>query len=187
MLGARNPDFAAVDDITVAVPLGEGRYARSICARVGLGDAKGLQAQLAGGDARQIFRLLRVAAVPQQRAHRVHLGVAGRAVAAGSVHLIENGHGGAQSEAGAAKFLGDQSRKETRFRHRSDELAGIGALTVQRAPVFAGKARAEPANRLADFGKGVASEIVHRTANGQLWTRVIPAQAEPSRRDKPGP
>src|SRR5271168_4502528 len=90
--------------------------------------------------------------------------MAGSAVAAGSVHLIENGHGGAQSEAGAAKFLGDQSRKETRFRHRSDELAGIGALTVQRAPVFARKARAQPANRLADFGKRVASEIVHRTA-----------------------
>jgi hypothetical protein len=95
MLGARNPDFAAADDIIVAVPLGEGRYARSICARVGLGDAEGLQAQFAAGDARQIFRLLRVAAVPQQRAHRVHLGVAGRAIAARTMHLVENRHGGA--------------------------------------------------------------------------------------------
>src|SRR5277367_4104086 len=96
------------------------------------------------------------------------------------MHLVENGHGGAQSEAGAAKFLGDQGRKESRLRHRSDELCGIGALTVQRAPVFPGKARAQPANRLADFGKGVASEIVHRTAARVVDISAISDQTDRS-------
>ena len=93
---------------------------------------------------------------------RVHLGMAGRAVAVGTMHLFENGRRRAQSQTGAAELLGDQGGKEARLRHCSDEIGGIGALTVQSAPVLAGKARAQLAHRLANFRKVIVFRFVHR-------------------------
>ena len=77
VLGAGDEDLLAVDDVAVAVLAGEGLDARGLGAGVGLGDAEGLQAQLAGGDAWQVALLLLVVAVPEERAHDVHLGVGG--------------------------------------------------------------------------------------------------------------
>ena len=76
-----------------------------------LGDAERLQTQLAARDQRQIALFLHVAAVPQDRAHRVHLRVTGGAVAAGGVYLLQNCRGGAEIEATAAVFFGDQRRE----------------------------------------------------------------------------
>ena len=82
---ARRPHLLAVDDVAVvALLLGARLELGGVGAGGGLGDAEGLQAQRARGDARQILLLLRGVAVPQHRAHGVHLGVAGRRVAAGS-------------------------------------------------------------------------------------------------------
>lgn len=52
--------------------------------RWSLGHAERLQPQLAGLDLRPPFRLLLLAAVPQRRAHRIRLGMAAAAVAAGA-------------------------------------------------------------------------------------------------------
>ena len=117
MFGAAGPDLLAVDDvIVIAVALREGLQRGGIGAAGRLGDAEGLQPQFAGGDLRQILGLLLLAAVPQQGAHDVHLGMAGGAIAAGALDFLEDRGGGRQRQAGAAIFLGDQRR----------EIAGLG-------------------------------------------------------------
>ena len=91
MLGARGPDLLPVDDVmVVALAPRRGAQRKRVGARRRLGDAEGLQAQFAAGDLRQIALFLRGAAVPQDRAHGVHLRVAGGAVAAGGVHLFQD-------------------------------------------------------------------------------------------------
>ena len=69
---------------------------------------KGLQAKFAAGDTGQVLLLLCRAAVPQDGAHRVHLGVAGCGIAAALVDLLHDRGAGAEAEPAAAKLLGDQ-------------------------------------------------------------------------------
>src|SRR5262249_31570442 len=61
--------------------------------------------------------------------------------------------------------LGDQSREEARLGERRDELGGIGALAVERAPIFAWVLGAERAYRLADLrelvGYGLRLRVDH--------------------------
>src|SRR3546814_3910082 len=83
------PYLLAAHDVAVALAPGAGQETQGIGAAGRLGDAEGLQAQLTLGDARQIALLLRLAAVPQQGAHGVHLRVAGGAVAAGLLDLLQ--------------------------------------------------------------------------------------------------
>ena len=74
---ARGPHLLAVDDVAVVALLhGAGLELGGVGAGGRLGDAEGLQPQLAARDARQVALLLLGAAVPQQRAHDVHLRVA---------------------------------------------------------------------------------------------------------------
>ena len=61
-------------------------------------------------------------AVPQQRAHDVHLRVAGARVGAGAVDLFENHGRFSQAEAAAAVFGGNQRRQPARRRERFDKL-----------------------------------------------------------------
>ena len=49
-----------------------------------------LQAELARSDARQPLGFLLLAAMPQQRAHRIHLGVGGAAIAAGALDFFKD-------------------------------------------------------------------------------------------------
>ena len=116
--GARGPHLLAVDEIVVAVA-GAHRAGLQL-GRVGaggrLGDAEGLQPQFARGDLRQIALLLLLAAVPQQGAHDVHLGVALAGGAARGVDLLEDHRGGAQRQARAAIFLRDQRGEKAGLR-----------------------------------------------------------------------
>lgn len=80
-----------------------------------LGDAEGLQPELAGGDLRQVALLLVLGAVAQHRAHDIHLGVAGGAVAALALDFHDHRRR-RERQAGAAVFLGDQRREEAAFR-----------------------------------------------------------------------
>ncbi len=147
MLGARGPEFLAVDDVViVAFAPRRGAQGQRVGARGRLGDAEGLQAQFAARDLRQIALLLLGAAVPQDRAHRVHLRVAGGAVAAGGVHFLQDCGGRADAEPAAAVFFGDQRGEIAGLGERGDELGRIGALAIERAPVFAGKLGAERAH-----------------------------------------
>ena len=128
VLGAAGPDLLAVDDVVVALALGEGAQRGGVGAAGRLGDAERLQAQFAGGDLRQVLLLLPVGAVPQDGAHDVHLRVARGAVAALGLHGLQDRRGGGQRQAGAAIFLGDQRGEVAGLGQRADELGGIAAL-----------------------------------------------------------
>src|ERR1019366_8343530 len=116
MLGARGPDFLAVDDVVVVAfaPRG-GAQGERVGARGRFRDAEGLQAQFAAGDLRQIVLLLLGAAMPQDRAHRIHLRVAGSAVAAGRVHFLEDRGGPAAGPLAGGELV----RVGTGFTHDS--------------------------------------------------------------------
>ena len=94
VLGARGPDLLAVDDVVVALAAGEGPD------RGGVGAARGSvtpnACRRSSPDAMcgRYLALLLGAAVPQQRAHGVHLGVAGGAVAAGALDFLHDRRGG---------------------------------------------------------------------------------------------
>jgi hypothetical protein len=77
--------------------------------------------------------------VTQQGTHRIHLRVAGRAVAALAMDRLEHGACGADAEAAAAVFLGDQHRQEPRIAEGLDELARVPTLTIERSPILPGK------------------------------------------------
>jgi hypothetical protein len=152
MFGAAGPDLLAVDDIVVAVALGDGLQRGGVGAAGRLGDAERLQPQFAAGDPRQVLCFLGVVAVPQHGAHRVHLGVAAAAVAAGALDLFQDRGRCRKLQPGAAIFLGDQHREVAGLRQGVDELLGVRHLAVELAPVFAGELGAE-------FGDGVADVV----------------------------
>ncbi|MNU32866.1 hypothetical protein D3C71_214190 [compost metagenome] len=163
VLHPRNPDLLAVDDVTVAALDRGGLDLGGVGAGGGFGHAHGLQAQFAGGDARQVLALLGFGAVAQQRAHVVHLAVAGAGIAAAAVDLFHDDRGFGQAQARAAIFLGNQRRQPARFRQGSDEVFGIAAFFVDLAEVFGGKLGAKVAHGFADVLIGVGG-VGHRAA-----------------------
>ena len=141
MLGAAGPDLLAVHHINVAIPPRGGAQAGGVRAAAGFGHAESLKAKRAAGDLRQIFRLLGGRAMPQDRAHDVHLGMARRRVAAGFVDRLQYCGGGGKRQAGPAIFLGDQGREIAGLGQGRHERAGIAAFGIQLAPIFPGKSR----------------------------------------------
>src|SRR5262249_6096140 len=101
------------------------------------------------------------AAVPQERAHRVHLGVAGPGVAAARVDLLEDHARRRQAETGAAVLLRDQRGEPAVLGQRADELLGI-AVGLEPAPVLARKAGAQLADGGPDLELLLRRLEVHR-------------------------
>ena len=152
MLGAAGPHLLAVHDVGAVVLLHRRRAQRQRVGAAGrLGDAERLQAQLAAGDLGQVALLLLLAAVPQQRAHDVHLGVAGGAIAAGALDFLEHRGCGRDAKPRAAVLLGNQDREPAGFGQRLHEFRRIAAFAIERAPVGAVELQAELADRIADF------------------------------------
>ena len=151
MREAARPDLLPVHEpAAVGPPVGARAQGERVAAGVGLGHAEGLEAQLARGDGRQVAPLLLLGAVPQDRAHDVHLRVAGAGVAALVVDLLQDQRRIAEPEAHAAVLLGDQRRQPAALGQRRDELLGVGALAVELAPVLAGELPAELGDAVAD-------------------------------------
>ena len=177
MLRAADPDLLTVDHVIVAVALSESADSRRIGARTGFGHAKGLQSQFAAGDLGQVFALLLVRSVLQQRAHGVHLRMAGTAVGTRPVNFLKHGTRRLQPQARAVIFFRDEDREEASLGQSGDEFARIGALAIEFAPVFAGEARAQTPHRFADFRKGLAQMSVSHcnlfAAHRALWQRVL--------------
>ena len=193
MLGARGPDLLSVDDVVIVALAPRGRaQGKRVGARCRLGDAEGLQAKFAAGDQRQIALFLRVAAVTQDCAHGVHLRMAGGAVAAGSMYLLQNCGSGADAESAAAILLGNERGEVAGLGERSNEFGRIGALAVERAPVFARKLGAERAHAGADIGEFFGSALRFMMLRySSLDAHASPAcrrtaYAEQPRGDKPG-
>ena len=160
MFGPAGPDLLAVDDVFVALLAGEGAQRRRVGAAGRFGDAKRLQPQFAGGDFRQIGLLLLVGAVPQDGAHDVHLGVAGRAVAALGLNGFQDCRRGGQRQTGAAVFLGDQRAEIAAFGQRADKIRRVAAFLIELAPVFAGEPAAQLPDFFADFRVWVGAQRV---------------------------
>ena len=109
--------------------------------------------------------LLRVGAVPQQRAHRVHLRVAGAGVGAAPVDLFEDDRRLVDAEAGAAVRFGNQRREVAGVGERLDERVGIGAGGIELAPVAVGKVLAE----VADPGAQILMKVRHDGGGDHTW------------------
>ena len=177
MLGTADPDLLSVDDVIVALAPREGGDTGRIGARSRLGHAESLQPQFAAGDLRQVMALLFLRAMLQERAHRIHLRVAGAAIRARAVDLLQNGTGGLQPQTRSVIFFRDQHRKKARLGQRGHEFAWIGALAIKLLPIFTREARAQPPHRFADFRKGLAQRSVSHcnlfAAHRALWQRQM--------------
>src|SRR5262249_22061351 len=100
------PALLAVDDIAVVALLVRARLELGgVGTGGGLGDAEGLQPQLARGDAWQISALLGGAAVPQHGTHGVHLRMTGGRIATPLVDGLQDGAATRDGQAGAAVLL----------------------------------------------------------------------------------
>ena len=77
----------------------------------------------------------------QQRAHVVHLAVAGAGVAAGAIDFLHDDGGFGEAESAAAVFFGDQRGEPAGFGQGVDELFGIAALSSMSRKYSAGNGR----------------------------------------------
>ena len=145
VLDAADPHLLAVDHPAVAAVLtARGLDLGGVGAGAGLGDAHALQAQSRRGDGRQITLLLLGTAVAQQRAHVVHLAVAGAGIAAAAVDLFHDHAGLGQAQARAAIVLRDQRGQPAGLGQRVDELGlGVAARAIHGAKVLVGELRAQ--------------------------------------------
>ena len=142
--------FLAVDDVAIALAPGEGLERGGIRARTRLRHAEGLEPQLAARHIGEVGLLLRFRTVAQDRAHDIHLRMAGSPIAARALDLLEDRRRRRERQAGAAVFLGDQRGEVAGLRERIDEFRRIGVVAVELAPVFARKIGAQTDYRLAD-------------------------------------
>ena len=171
MLHARDPHLLPVDHIAVALAHGRRLDFGGVGAGGGLGHGHRLQAQFAAGDARQVMALLRFGAVAQQRAHIVHLAMAGAGVAARAVDLFHDHRGFRQAQTRAAIFLRDQRSEPAGLRQCGHEGFGVAPLVVDLAEVLGREFGAQGAQRIADVFKIVV--VVH----GGLLVLIGVAQA----------
>ena len=90
LFGARDEDFLTVDDVFAAASDRACLQPRGFRSGIRFRHGKGLQPQFAARDFWQIAPLLFFAAVTKQRAHRVHLRVAGETITRRVVDLFED-------------------------------------------------------------------------------------------------
>ena len=144
MLGARGPDLLAVDDVAVGACGGaRGLDPRRVGAGVGLGHGEGLQAQLAGGDPRQVLgasarRCRGAAGCPSMYI------CAWQAPALPPLAQISSRItlAAPSAEPRAAVLLRDQRRRASRARSAPRRTRRV-AVGLERPPVGAGEAGAE--------------------------------------------
>jgi hypothetical protein len=173
MLRPRGPDFLPVHHVAVAVAHRGGAQRQRVGAGGGFGDAERLQPQLAPGDRRQILLFLFGAAVPEQRAHGVHLRVAGGAVAAGGVYLLHDRGRRLHVEPAAAVFLRNERGEKAGLGQRGHEFARIAALAVELAPIFAGEFCAQRPHRGADLDKLFRFDHARTSARPLFMTTAL--------------
>ena len=158
-------DLLPVDHVTVALAHGGGANARGLGAGVGLRDPERLEPDLPAGHTGQIAPLLLRAAVAQERAHGVHLGMTRGGVAAPTVDLLQDDARLGDPQTDAAVLLGDQRRQPAQLRELPYEHLRILAFGIHRAPVGVGIVLADLADLLPElhlvFGEG---EIHHECA-----------------------
>src|ERR1700731_289869 len=118
MLSPARPDLLSVHDVAVSLAASSRSERGGVGSTRWLRDAKSLKTKVARRDLRQIFALLSFRAVPQDCAHRVHLGVARRAVAALPLHFFQDRRGSGKWQARTSILLWDQHREVAGFCER---------------------------------------------------------------------
>ena len=175
---ARGPHLLPGHQIGIAVAHRACLQLRGVRSGGRLGHAERLQPDAAGGDLRQIAALLCLAAVPQQRAHDVHLRVALAGGAAAGIDLLQDHRRRAHRQAGAAVFLRDQRAEEPGLRQLGDEFGRIRLLVFQALPICAGIARADSPHGIAQLGKILADrdhgDVRHDAALQSCPRRTLP-------------
>ena len=91
-------------------------------------------------------------AVAQQRAHVVHLAMAGAGVAAAAVDLFHDHRGFRQAQARTAVFLGNQRRQPAGLGERIDAGFRVGAVVIDLLPIGRVELVADGAYAIADVG-----------------------------------
>ncbi|KFB70344.1 MAG: hypothetical protein AW09_004570 [Candidatus Accumulibacter phosphatis] len=151
VLHARNPDLLTIDQITAILPFGGSPDLRRIGTGARLGHRHRLDAEFPGGNRRQVFFLLRRAAVPQQRTHVIHLAMHGAGIATATVDLFHDHARRGQPQAGAAVLLGNHCRQPASTDQRGGEGLGISALLVDPAEILVREVAAEVADGVANL------------------------------------
>jgi len=88
--------------------------------------------------------------VAQERAHDVHLSVAGGAIAAAVLDFLKNGRAGRQRKARTPIFLGNQGRQVACLRQRGHKLTWITALSILSSPIFSREPLTQLPHLIAD-------------------------------------
>jgi hypothetical protein len=97
----------------------------------------------------------------------------GGAVAASGLDLLHDGRRRRHGEAATAIRFRDQRGEEARLRQRGDELAGIGPLAIELAPVLAGKLGAERAHGLAHLHE-LVGRLIGIAIVGHSFSLTLP-------------
>ena len=160
VLRPRDEDLLAVDDVATTFLHGGGAQSRGLRSRFGLRDPERLQPRLTLRERRQVLALLLFAAVLEKCAHRVHLRVGTRRVAARSVDLFEDDRRVRDFEARPAVLGRDERREPPCFRERIDELLRVLALAIDLTPVDVPEVGAELPHGGADvLAIGIVREV----------------------------
>src|SRR5438094_2032298 len=167
MLEPRGEDFLTVDDVAIPLLACEGRDSRGVAPGFRFCDRHRLEPQAAGGDLRKVAAFLGFGAMSQKRTHGVHLGMAGRPIAAGGVDLLQDDARLDDPEPGPAVLGGDQDGQPAAVAERQHELLRIALLGVERPPVCVGKLRADLPDSFAIPFLLIAEAEVH-----QRWCRM---------------
>ena len=160
-------NFTAVDDVVVTVSFGRGANMRRIGAGVRLGDAKSLESKLPARNPGQVALFLFSAAVPEQGAHDVHLGMTGGGIAARAVDLFQNHAGFGHRQSRATVLFGDEGRQPAGLSQFINKLLWIAIFLIEPAPIFVSILTTEFANLIPNFRTtfffwhGVSSLSIH--------------------------
>src|SRR5215207_9179074 len=104
--------------------------------------------------------------------------MAGGAVAAGALHLLEDRGRGRKRQPRAAVFLRDQHREVAGLGERVHEFARVAVLAIELAPVFARELRAKPDHRLADLGVVAALDGLSHLDSTCVLPRIRPRSVD---------
>ena len=176
VLRARDPDLLTVHDVAIPATLGEGLEPGGVGARGRLGDAEGLEPQLARGDRGQEALLLLLAPVAQQGAHHVHLGVTDAGARRRAVDRLEDQARFEHPETAPAVLLGDERREPSALGEGVDELRRVAVLPVDPLPVVAGEAFHDLGDGLSDLLLFRRETEIHRGAKYSMTIQFGPAR-----------
>src|SRR5215217_7585064 len=149
-------DLAPSHHVMVIVAPRGSPYGGRIGPGLRFGDGEGLQPQLSARYFRQVLSLLPLRAMPQERPHRVHLGVGGTGVGAAAVDLLQDGAGRREVETHPAVLLRYERREVAGLAQRLDELPRVAALGVELSPVLVREAGTYLPHAAAQFLAGHA-------------------------------